>query len=314
MICGRLASSLTFKLSSLVSTFIFKVLNCTYCHETPYYLFPMIFQSLKSGTASSLGCKADFFTDQTLYNAVAPSTLPKKPLSAYMLFCQEERPKVTKLYPAMKIGQVAQELGKRYKSLSDHQKKPYLELTQKNSANYKEEMAALKKTEEGKLLLAESRKKSIEKKIKKATARITSIKKSTGYPKRSLAMASFLGDHINRSNPSLEIKARFAQAILAWKNLSEPNKLKYKNKAEADNKDLPRRIQSWETANPDAVTELKELSKTLANLRERLNPKPKKKVVKKRKAVKKVVKKKKVAKKPKKVAAKKPTKKVAKKA
>merc|ERR1711953_216396 len=178
---------------------------------------------------------------------------------------------------------VAKELGKRYKSLSDSQKKPYLDLTQKNSANYKEEMAALKKTEEGKLLLAESRKKSIEKKIKKATARITSIKKSTSYPKRTLAMASFLGDHINRSNPSLEIKERFAQAILAWKNLSEPNKLKYKSMAEAANKDLPKRIQSWETANPDAVTELKELSKTLANLRERLNPKPKKKVVKKTK-------------------------------
>merc|ERR1711953_713071 len=192
---------------------------------------------------------------------------------------------------------VAKELGKRYKSLSDHQKKPYLELTQKNSANYKEEMAALKKTEEGKLLLAESRKKSIEKRIKKATARITSIKKSTSYPKRTLAMASFMGDHINRSNPSLEIKERFAQAILAWKNLSEPNKLKYKSMAEAANKDLPRRIQSWETANPDAVAELKDLSKELANLRARLNPKPKKKVVKKRKAVKKVVKKKKVAKK-----------------
>ena len=79
-------------------------------------------------------------------------------------------------------------------------------------------------------------------------------------------------------------------------------------------------IGSWETANPDAVTELKDLKKELANLKERLNPKPKKsKVVKKRKAVKKVVKKKKVAKKPakkvaKKVAKKPAAKKVAKKA
>merc|ERR1712001_57829 len=115
MICGRLASSLTFKLSSL---------------------------SLKSGTASSVGCKADFFTDQTLYNAVAPSTVPKKPLSAYFLFAQDERPNVTRLYPSMKLGQVSKEVSKRYKSLSERQKQPYVELSQKNSASYKEEMAA----------------------------------------------------------------------------------------------------------------------------------------------------------------------------
>merc|ERR1712080_224891 len=108
--------------------------------------------------------------------------------------------------------------------------------------------------------------------------------------------ASFLGEHVNRSNPNLKITERFGQAILAWKNLSEPNKQKYKSKAEADNKDISQKIGSWETANPDAVTELKDLSKELANLRARLNRKPKKKVVKKRKAVKKVVKKKKVAK------------------
>ena len=273
---------------------------------------------MKSGTASSVGCKADFFTDQTLYNAVAPSTVPKKPLSAYFLFAQDERPNVTRLYPSMKLGQVSKEVSKRYKSLSERQKQPYVELSQKNSASYKEEMAAFKKTEEGKLILEESRKKKIEKKMKKAKARIATIKRTSNYPKRSVAMASFLGDHVNRSNPNLKIKERFGQAILAWKNLSEPNKQKYRSKAEADNKDLPQKIGSWEAANPDAVTELKDLSKELANLRERLNPKPKKKVVKKRKAVKKVVKKKKVAKKaakkPKKVVKKVVAKKVAKKA
>merc|ERR1712150_301678 len=158
----------------------------------------------------------------------------------------------------------------------------------------------------------ESRKKKIEKKMKKSKARITTIKRTTSYPKRSVSMALFLGDHISRSNPTLKITERFGQAILAWKNLSEPNKQLYKNKAEANNKELSQRIGSWETANPDAVTELKDLKKELANLKERLNPKPKKsKVVKKRKAVKKVVKKKKVAKK---VAKKPAAKKVAKKA
>ena len=56
-----------------------------------------------------LGFKADFFTHHTLYNAVAPPSLPKRPMTAYFLFAQEERPKVAKLYPSTEIGQIAKE-------------------------------------------------------------------------------------------------------------------------------------------------------------------------------------------------------------
>ena len=64
-----------------------------------------------------------------------------------------------------------------------------------------------------------------------------------------------------------------------------------------ENNALSQRIGSWETANPDAVVELKDLKEQLANLRKILNPEPKVKVVKKPKAPEKVVKKEKVAKK-----------------
>ena len=116
---------------------------------------------MNSGTAPLLGFKADFFTHHTLYNSVAPPSLPKRPMTAYFLFAQEERPKVAKLYPSTEIGQIAKELGKRYKSLSERQKQPYVELSQMNLASYKKEMDALKETEEGKLLLEKSRTEKI---------------------------------------------------------------------------------------------------------------------------------------------------------
>ena len=263
-----------------------------------YFNICIIFQALNSGTAPLVGFKAEFFTtNHTLYNASAPPTLPKRPMTAYFLFAQEERPKVAKSYPSAELGQIAKELGKRYKSLSEGQKQPYVELSQKNLASYKQEMDALKKTEEGKILLEGSRTEKIEKKMKKAKAKIVKIKKTTNYPKKTLAYGEFLKDYIAKTtNPDLKITERFSQAVLAWKNLSEPNKQKYKNKAETDNNNLSQRIGTWETANPDAVMELKDLKEQLAKLRKILNPpEPKMKEVKKPKVVKKV------AKKPKKV-------------
>ncbi len=49
----------------------------------------------------------------------------KKPLSGYMLFCKEERPKVVKEHPDMKAKEVMTELGKRWKALSDEGRKKH---------------------------------------------------------------------------------------------------------------------------------------------------------------------------------------------
>ena len=239
----------------------------------------MFFQSLKSVSAPLLGYNANLFTDHTLYkyNTASPSsTIPKRPVNPYILFAQEERPKIKKMYPSMKSHKVAKELGERYKSLSEHQKQPYVELSKKNFANYKEEMSELKKTEEGKLLLGKSHKEKIEKNMTLTKAKIATIKRTTNYPKKSVAYSLFLRDHFNNSDPNLKVSERFSQIGSVWKDLSEPNKQLYMNKAEAENKDLSQKIESWETANPNAVAEIKNLKKQLADLKEILHPNPKK--------------------------------------
>lgn len=39
---------------------------------------------------------------------------PKRPLSAFFLFCHDERPAVKQLYPAYSVGEAAKELGERW--------------------------------------------------------------------------------------------------------------------------------------------------------------------------------------------------------
>merc|ERR1711894_504374 len=165
MICGRIASSLTFKLSSL---------------------------SLKSGITPTVGCKANLYTDHANYNST--SALPKKPMSAFFIFAQEERPKVSKMNPNLKLVEISKEISQRYKSLPEYKKQQFIDISKNNSAQYQEEMAELKKTEEGCLLLQDIRKEKIEKKIKKAKAKITSIKRDTNYPRKMLARAEFFKD------------------------------------------------------------------------------------------------------------------------
>ena len=266
---------------------------------------------MKSGITPTVGCKADLYTDHARYNAV--SALPKRPMGAFFIFAQEERPKVSKMNPNLKIGEITKEIGQRYKSLPEHKKQQFFDMSKKNFAKYQEEMAALKKTEEGQLLLQKSRKEKVEKKIKKEKAKITLIKRETNYPKKVLAHIDFMKDLLKGSNLNLKNTERFVQANAAWKDLPEEEKQIYRLKAEADYKNFTQKVESWETANPDAVTQINDLQKNVAKWKGILKPKIPKKKVKKAKAPKKVVKKKKTAKKVEKKVVKKVQKKVVKK-
>ncbi|ESP01822.1 hypothetical protein LOTGIDRAFT_200052 [Lottia gigantea] len=67
---------------------------------------------------------------------------PKRALSAFFFFCNEERPKVKAIYPNYTIGEVAKELGKRWEHCGE--KKRFEEMTEKDKVRYQKEMAAYK--------------------------------------------------------------------------------------------------------------------------------------------------------------------------
>lgn len=47
---------------------------------------------------------------------------PKKALSAFFLFCNDERPKVREEFPELKVSDVAKELGKRWEQCKNRSK------------------------------------------------------------------------------------------------------------------------------------------------------------------------------------------------
>jgi len=65
---------------------------------------------------------------------------PRRPLSAFFFFSQVKRPEVQQGHPEWRVGQVAQELGRQWKELTETEKKRYEEMVTKDKARYEIEM------------------------------------------------------------------------------------------------------------------------------------------------------------------------------
>ncbi|OMH79994.1 Non-histone chromosomal protein 6 [Zancudomyces culisetae] len=71
-------------------------------------------------------------------------TGPKRSLSAYMFFSQENREKVKRDNPSATFGELGKLLGEMWKGLSDTQKKPYNDKAAADKQRYELQKAQLK--------------------------------------------------------------------------------------------------------------------------------------------------------------------------
>ncbi|KAL0634338.1 Non-histone chromosomal protein 6 [Maublancomyces gigas] len=67
---------------------------------------------------------------------------PKRGLSAYMFFANEQRENVRSENPGIAFGQVGKVLGERWKALSDKQRQPYEAKAAADKKRYEDEKAA----------------------------------------------------------------------------------------------------------------------------------------------------------------------------
>ncbi|KAL4785689.1 high mobility group box domain-containing protein [Aspergillus varians] len=67
---------------------------------------------------------------------------PKRGLSAYMFFANDNREKVREDNPGITFGQVGKMLGEKWKALSEKDRKPYEEKAATDKKRYEEEKAA----------------------------------------------------------------------------------------------------------------------------------------------------------------------------
>ncbi|PYH77273.1 hypothetical protein BO82DRAFT_185980 [Aspergillus uvarum CBS 121591] len=67
---------------------------------------------------------------------------PKRGLSAYMFFANDNREKVREENPGISFGQVGKMLGERWKALSDSERRPYEEKAATDKKRYEDEKAS----------------------------------------------------------------------------------------------------------------------------------------------------------------------------
>jgi len=66
---------------------------------------------------------------------------PKRSLGSFFIFSQEKRPEVKNSHPEWRIGEVAKELGRLWKDMSEEEKQPYIDKAAEGKARYEEELA-----------------------------------------------------------------------------------------------------------------------------------------------------------------------------
>ncbi|KAJ5888008.1 non-histone chromosomal protein 6 [Penicillium taxi] len=69
---------------------------------------------------------------------------PKRGLSAYMFFANDNRDKVREENPGISFGQVGKTLGERWKALSPSERKPYDQKAADDKKRYEDEKAKYK--------------------------------------------------------------------------------------------------------------------------------------------------------------------------
>jgi hypothetical protein len=69
---------------------------------------------------------------------------PKRNLSAYFFFMNDQRPKVVKANPDLKVTEVGKKLGELWRAMSDSEKAPYNKKADADKVRYEKQKAAYK--------------------------------------------------------------------------------------------------------------------------------------------------------------------------
>lgn len=98
--------------------------------------------SIAADTKHTSGCSCCFCSSLMLTCAIQDPNAPKRGLSAYMFFANEQRENVREENPGVTFGQVGKILGERWKALSDKQRAPYEAKAAADKKRYEDEKQA----------------------------------------------------------------------------------------------------------------------------------------------------------------------------
>ncbi|XP_063817817.1 transcription factor A, mitochondrial isoform X2 [Pseudophryne corroboree] len=170
---------------------------------------------------------------------------PKRPLTSFFRFIAHQRPNVLKKYPDIRIFEVSKILALEWKELSESAKKPYIDASNADYLNYKDEMrkfrAKLSPVEME--LIKCQRKQKLVKRIHTKRRRELSL---LGKPKGNRnAFNIFMSENFV-DNKSASLSDRLISLHDKWKNMNSPQKQMYIQLAEDDKIRYENEMKSWE--------------------------------------------------------------------
>jgi uncharacterized protein (DUF736 family) len=140
------------------------------------------------------------------------SNTTKRPLSAYILFCRDQRNSIKESHPEYKVTDITKELGVQWRNISEKDKKYYENLASKEKSRYQNE-------------IKDNPPQRKEKSTKKE-------KVIDDKPKRPLSsyiiFCSNMRSNIKSENPSFGPKEVTKKLGEVWRSLSDSEKASYK--------------------------------------------------------------------------------------
>lgn len=166
---------------------------------------------------------------------------PKRPRSAYIFYCQENRSNLSD----MDNKSILKELGKRWKTLTDKEKTPYVKMNEDDKVRYEREMETYTPPEHTEETTTGRRKKTRDPNAPKRP-------QSAFFLFSSDQRKKLKADPDTKSVPSSELSKRIGEL---WRNLSDKKKAVYQKKYEANKVKYQHAKEEYESSLQTAAEE-----------------------------------------------------------
>lgn len=167
-----------------------------------------------------------------------PENFPKKALSSYFFFLNDQREKIKAENPDTKTTEIAHLVGKMWAEASDVVKAKYKKLADADKERYDRELSEYKKNGGADFKRGGNKKKT----------------KDKDAPKRSISAYIFFSNDFRTKHPELSVTELSKAAGAAWKGLSDEMKKPYEAMALKDKERYQREIAARENQNKPNCT------------------------------------------------------------
>ena len=147
---------------------------------------------------------------------------PKRPLSAYIIYCQEQRESLKKKNPDMKATELTSQLGSMWRTLSDDKKKQYHTKHEKERERYQREMKDYNPPQK-----EEKEEKTSRRKSKKDTSSTRPKRAPSGY----IIFCQDRRAEVKEDNPSYGPKQITSRLGEIWRELDDETKAGYNRRS-----------------------------------------------------------------------------------